>query len=265
MIRIIKNILYWLVAVGYVILTLSLISLEKAKISCTTVDIDVIDSVRNRFVDHDDVLKKIATEGIRTIGQPLDSVNRAEIEDAIMQIPAVKNAEVYMNLDGVLHIDIRQRTPLVRVVNYNGESYYIDIDGFLMPLSDKYSAHVQVASGNLNYPFATFSKQNVMEVESADELNREFLLDDIYTLAGYFKRNSLWDAQIEQLYVNNSFEFELIPKVGNHIILLGKLDQYEEKLNSLEILYKRAFQKIGWNKYKVINLKYRNQIVCTKR
>ncbi|MFW6222798.1 MAG: cell division protein FtsQ, partial [Bacteroidota bacterium] len=59
--------------------------------------------------------------------------------------------------------------------------------------------------------------------------------------------------------------FEIIPRVGAHFIHFGSIDQYEWKFKKLKYLYKKGFSKEGWNKYEQINLKYKNQIICTKR
>ena len=60
-------------------------------------------------------------------------------------------------------------------------------------------------------------------------------------------------------------EVELVPRVGNHRIMLGTLEGFEEKLAHLKLFYEQAIPKMGWEKYSMINLKYKNQIVCTKK
>jgi cell division protein FtsQ len=79
------------------------------------------------------------------------------------------------------------------------------------------------------------------------------------------RENSFWNAQIEQINVLKDNDIELIPRVGDHIIYLGKIDNFEEKLKRLMIFYKDGLNKIGWNKYKRINLEYDNQIICTNK
>jgi len=64
--------------------------------------------------------------------------------------------------------------------------------------------------------------------------------------------------------VNSKYEFELIPRVGSQIIELGDAENLDEKFANLKLLYLDGFNKIGWNTYKRISLKYKNQVVCTK-
>ena len=71
-------------------------------------------------------------------------------------------------------------------------------------------------------------------------------------------------SQIIQLYLNQNKEFELIPRVGNHVILFGDLDGMESKFEKLMLFYQKGVKQIGWNRYTLINLKYKNQLVCVK-
>jgi cell division protein FtsQ len=81
----------------------------------------------------------------------------------------------------------------------------------------------------------------------------------------YIRSDKFWEAQIVQIYVNGKGEFELIPRVGAHIIEFGKAEDIEEKFEKLWILYNEGFYNTGWNQYDKISLKYKNQAVCTKR
>ena len=138
-------------------------------------------------------------------------------------------------------IGIMQATPDMRRSMSN---YYIDNIGSMMPLSRHYVAHVLVASGYVE---------------------KEFAKNELYKFALYLQDNEFWNDQIEQIYVDADKNVELIPRVGNHRIILGSFDNFPEKLDNLKLFYEQAIPKVGWEKYSTINLKYKNQIVCTKR
>ena len=76
--------------------------------------------------------------------------------------------------------------------------------------------------------------------------------------------DEFWKAQIIQVKVLENGELELIPRVGNHTILLGTTDELELKFKKLKIFYEKGLSKTGWNEYSQINLKFDNQVVCTK-
>ena len=91
------------------------------------------------------------------------------------------------------------------------------------------------------------------------------MLDDIYQISKFIDQSEFWKAQIEQVYVDKDLEFVIIPKVGNHKIVFGGIENLAGKFEKLMIFYKQGLSKTGWNEYSEINLKYKNQVVCTKR
>ena len=91
------------------------------------------------------------------------------------------------------------------------------------------------------------------------------MLDDAFKIARFVRQDKFLNAQIEQLFVNKELDWVLIPKVGNHTIVLGSAEDLEAKFKKLKLFYKKAMKNIGWDKYRTINLKYKNQVVCTKK
>jgi cell division protein FtsQ len=120
---------------------------------------------------------------------------------------------------------------------------------------------VLVVNGNIHSPFKVGSPVNLLELEDDRWQKR---LKDIYELSMFISQNELWEAHIEQVYINQSGEYELVPRIGPHIIILGEIDDYREKFEKLEIFYKEGLNRIGWNQFIKINLKYKDQVVCTK-
>ncbi|MBU0764281.1 MAG: hypothetical protein KJ607_05550 [Bacteroidetes bacterium] len=265
MMRKVKNIAYWLFAVGYLVTALSFISGEINGARCRSVEVRILDETGNRFVDKNEVLNIITDAGIRLMNQPFDSINLDRLEALITRHPQIRGTEVYGTPSGQLRIDIDQRSPAVRIVNMTGESYYIDTDGMPMKLSDKYTSHVLVANGRIEEPYSALAGKNMGEMEAVSPLAEKFVADDIFRLAMFIRADPFWNAQIDQVFINRKREIELIPMVGAHVIILGTTDEIEEKFENLEMLYRRGLSKVGWTKYSTINLKYKNQVVCTKR
>lgn len=163
-----------------------------------------------------------------------------EIEDKIEDIPAVKNAEVSFDLRGILQISIDQRMPIVRIIPSAGDSYYLALDATKIPTSGSDVARVPVATGNLS---ATMIKK-------------------VYTLSTYVQENEFIEALTEQIFVNNNNDLVIVPKIKSQRIIIGDTTDVETKFNKLQDFYTHGLSFIGWNKYKTINLKYKNQIVC---
>lgn len=214
----------------------------------------------NRFVDEDGV-KTYVINLNDTIERQLNDLDVLTIEQKINGNSAIKDAQVYKTIDGKIVINVKQRRPIARIFSKN-DSYYIDEYGSLMPLSNKYTSRTVIINGNLNEPFASRYKFNYKNL--ADSISSKTLLDDLFILTDFIDKSPFWKAQIEQVYVNKDLEFDLIPKVGNHKIVLGGVDNLENKFSRLMVFYKKGLPKTGWNEYSAINLKYKNQIVCTK-
>ncbi|NJM14093.1 MAG: hypothetical protein HC896_00705 [Bacteroidales bacterium] len=91
------------------------------------------------------------------------------------------------------------------------------------------------------------------------------MLEDLYNIALFLSASKFWKAQVTQVYLNQNLEYEIIPRVGSHQIILGGADDLQYKFRKLEALYLKAFKVVGWNEYETINLKFGNQVICTKR
>lgn len=216
---------------------------EQRQISCTSVDIRINYDHEDFFVEKEDIISMIAAKGMRLVDVPISVINYEHVEKLINTNPSIAKAEVYSTIAGEIKIDIIQRKPIIRIIaNDPVMSFYIDENGEKMPLSLKHTSRVLVANGNIKTP----------------------MLDDLFKLAKYVNKNNFWKSQIQQIYINLDGEIELIPRVGRHKIILGDVSDMDEKFKKLMIFYKKGLNYIGWNKYKTINLKYKNQIVCTK-
>jgi cell division protein FtsQ len=189
-----------------------------------------------------DVVASLKRAGLYPVGRPLNTVNTDKIEFEAMRNGLAAEAEAYKTPRGSVKLILTEKTPVIRIIT-SSDSYYIDSRGSVMPANLKYAAHVPVAGGNVEKGLAT---------------------SELYEFALYLQKHEFWNNQIEQIFIRPDREVELIPRVGNHRIILGSFDRFEEKLNHLKLFYEQAIPKMGWEKYSNINLKYKNQIVCTK-
>jgi len=181
----------------------------------------------------------------------------------IYKHPAIKEARVYKTIAGSINIEVLQRQPLLRIINRYGDTYYIDEEGKAMPWSNHFTARVLVANGNIGnrFDFSRYREMNILN----DSISSFRALKDLYSLAIYIRENKFWKAYFEQIYVEENGDFELIPRVGGHLIIFGNTEEMDDKFSNLQQLYALGLPNEGWNKYSVINLKFHNQIVCTKK
>lgn len=210
---------------------------------CEGLQIVLRDSLDKHFVTEGDVIYMLKTSKLFPVEQPMNEINTEKIEQELMTNEMISKIEAFKTPSKNIKLEIEQKMPILRVNSTSG-NYYIDNMGSVMPLSRHYVAHVLVASGYIN---------------------KEFAMNELYHFVQFLQDNEFWNNQIDQIYVDADQEVELIPLVGNHKILLGSFDDYQKKLDNLKLFYEQAIPKVGWEKYSLINLKYRNQIVCTKR
>ena len=261
--KLLKNILVWLFLSGYLIIAMGFANTRHEKILCNEINVIIADSLQNNFVNRERVVSVFEREEKEILGYPLTKINTKELEKLLNNHWSIKTAEVYTKINGTLYVEVVQRKPLLRVIDHKRESYYIDEDGVIMPLSDNYTSHVLVANGNIKSP-GKLLHQNKNIAVATDTINYK-TLGELYQIAKYIHNNPFWNAQFVQIYVNDKQEFELIPRVGAHIILLGTVEDYTEKFDKLKTLYTKGLNNVGWNDYHQINLKYKNQVICNKK
>ena len=261
-----KKYIIWVFIIIYLIISFGFIHKQESKILCNNLSITVVDSAYNAFVRPQDVLSILQHNNIELLHHKLDSINLNKLEKTVLKNQSIKKVTAYKTIKGDVKILISQRKPIVRILNYNGESYYIDERGNLMQLSNNYTSRIIIALGAINEPYDILKDINFSKKDSSlDEITKKTKLFDIYTLAKYINNNKFLRALIDQIYINNDGDFELITKINPSVIKFGDADNYDKKFKKLIIFYKKELPKVGWNKYKTINLMYKNQIVCEKR
>jgi cell division protein FtsQ len=241
----------WVICLSGTVVLMSFVGIKQKTVTCKSIKI-LIPGADN-FIEREEVDAILKQSQGNLIGRQLEGINLEDIEKSIKANPYIAFATVFADMDGVIHIEIQQRQPILRVINSNDQDYYIDRDGLKMPVSSNFTANVLVANGRIMEHFSG----------RVDTLITK-LAEDLYKTALFIKSDTIWDAQIEQLYVNDRNDIELIPRVGIQKIILGTADSLDVKMRNLLAFYKQAMPKVGWDTYKTINIKYTNQIVCEK-
>ncbi len=196
----------------------------------------------NLFMDIQMVNKLLIQNKETVKNQTKSVIDLHKLESHVRAHPMVENATVFLTIDGVLKAKVKQRTPVARVYA-NGDSYYIDRQAKTMPLSKKYAARVLLISGN---------------VEAKDSI-------EIYKLATTILNDAFLKKQIIGAVKTPKNEFVLSTRVGEQKIILGNLENLSQKLKNLKAFYKKTVVDKTIDKYRAINLKYTNQVVCTKK
>jgi cell division protein FtsQ len=247
-------------------MSLGFVAASEKKVVVSDLEINIQNNDENLFLTNADVKKFFDERKDNIIGNSFGALSIPLLEKALNTHPAVENAEVSADLNGSVKVEITQRTPVLRVINKNGESYYIDSRSMLMPLSENYSARVLVATGEIFEPYSRRYQFTVKQIMKNKLFSEVSVLDDLLNVANAVNGDTILSALIQQIHVNRDRELELFPAVGNHRIVFGTGSDISEKFAKLKLFYREGLNKAdAWNKYSTINLKYKNLVVCTKK
>ncbi len=254
----------WCLVLAGIGVTLGFVSRDQNGELCKGINTVVrgVPAVAGIFVEKEDVDSIIIRKFGILKGKSMRQISVENIELILRNNPLIAEANVYVTIDGFVNVDVKQRTPSVRVMNMEGESFYIDETGAFMPLSDKGSARLLVVNG---YVYDNYRQRTAKILDVEDTVKSgKYMMDTIFTLAKYISSEPFLNAEIQQIYINEEREIELVPYVGKHIIVLGDISDMKEKFKRLQVFYQKGLSKAGWNVYNTINLKYKNQVVCSK-
>lgn len=230
---------------------------ERGKEVCKSIRITLLDSAENKFVAKSEVIDIIEDFTGTVIGKRRDEINLANIEQLLNKRSAIKESQVSLDRSGVMSVDITQRRPLLRLETANG-GFYIDETAYIFPLVESFTSYVPIVSGEIPL---------TIDPEHRGRMGDEYSkwIDKIIDFGLFLNENPFWDAMVEQIYIESNGDVILSPKVGEFEINIGDLENLDSKFSRLLAFYKNIAPSQGWDKFSAVNLKYKNQIICTLR
>ena len=195
----------------------------------------------NNFLTHNMVNKLLIQNGSTVKNQAKTVIDLYSLENKVIKNPYVENASVFLTIGGTLKSTIKQRTPVARIIN-NSSSYYIDKQGVKVPLSDVYSARVMLILG----------------IEKDEDIK------EILPLVSFILNDDFLQKEVVGIEKFDDGEYQLSVRSGDYKIDFGKLSEMDIKFKKLKAFYNKTFLDKTIQNYKNINVKYHNQVVCTK-
>lgn len=246
--RIMQAVVTLVVVTGSVLAILSASQIQdKAKLA----GIDIrIKNEQFGFIDKEEVKNQLLNNRHIDIAKTsMKKLDIRQMEDIMNANPWIANAQLYIDNKHVLHVNITQRVPVARLFERNGNSYYLDHTLRSMPLSDKYIHYTTVVT-------------NVPELK--DDSFATALKAQVVALVKHVEHDSFWNAQVSQIIVtDDTTGFELVPILGEHRILFGDTNNMQQKFDHLLAFYKKVLNRIGWNKYQVLDVRFNGQVVAS--
>lgn len=211
---------------------------------CRGVNIVVSDSASTCFITSSSVARLLQRARLYPEGELLDCVKCHAIEQKLQEHVYIERAECFKTPSCGVCIHVQQRLPVLRVIPHGaGRDYYVDDKGRSMP-GGGYAARLPVVTGHVTAAMA----EGVL-----------------YEFALLLREDDFWRRQVEQINVTSEGELELVPRVGDHILFLGKPVHLAEKLERLRTFYEKGLSRVGWNKYSRISVEFDNQVICKRR
>lgn len=229
---------------------------EKLEV-CHSISVKILDSLENRFLTKKDVKDILISNEYNPINKKIQDININELETILDQRSAIKKSNVYTSKDGILHIDITQRKPVLRIETEKG-GFYVDNEMYIFPLVKTFTSYVPIVTGNVPIKLIPNFRGDINKNEQ-DWLNR------IMHIGAYIDKNEFWNSQIQEIYIENNLDICIYTRIGNQKICFGNSDDYIIKFKKLETFYKNIIPIYGWNYYSEVSLKFSDQIVCKKR
>ena len=249
------NIIFWIIILSCIIYALYFVNERQSNTKCTEFTINIDNNFSEPMISVKNIRKEI-NKIIDTLqGEKISNIPIKKIEKVLNKNPFIEKADVFSTLKGKLQVNILQKHPIIRITNTKNKSIYIDKNGSVIPAGKSSPARVLIANGNISTPLGIVSDTNLFRYKT---------LKDIFEIAKYIHYNKFLKAQIEQIYITKSGEFELIPKLGNHIIKFGNINKMEMKFKKLIAFYINGNTNDDLIKYKTLDLKFKNQVVCSK-
>lgn len=214
------------------------------------------------FIDEADIQREILDQGVAVIGRAIEELDLPAIEERLRLLPPVRDVQVYYTLDGLMHVKVVQREPIVRIIHADGTGSYLDREGWTFPTSTEHTARVMVVTG---MPKEAMGTDHVRQVYTVDSLVASSLCDELHGLALFIHDDPFLRALIDQVHVNAEREFELYPTVGGHRILIGDGSRLEERFAKLKVFYEQGIPQSDWRRHATLDLRFTDQIVTTKR
>ncbi|WP_461532040.1 cell division protein FtsQ/DivIB [Sinomicrobium sp.] len=210
---------------------------DKKKLS--GIDVVFLDG-DNLFITHQTVNKLLIQNADSIPDIPKEKLVLNKLEDILNSNEMIQDAQVYMTVNGQLEAKIKQREPIARVVGKS--SYYIDRQGKRMPLSPVHTARVPLVSGNVD----------------------EDSIKEVYALVKYIDRDGFLKKNITGIHREAS-GYTLHLRTDDFAVVLGGVDSLGQKIVNFKAFYQKALKDQLLDKYNKIDLRFNNQVVCTKK
>jgi cell division protein FtsQ len=244
----------WMISLSLLLLILLIFLWSKLNFTgknrmISEINVQIEADTNCQFLNPQEVTKAIETKFGSPIGKSAAEISLTKIEQVLSAIPYIEKVTAYVGFDGVLKLKIRERKPMIQIVNDLGQEFYLDSFGIQIPKKENCQPNILIANGKINI------------ASKPGKASKLPIATELLNLGKFMHYNPYWDAQFEQCYVDNYNQLLLIPRVGSHSIAIDNTQNMSQKFENLSLFYRKGLQTVGWNKYVQIDLSIPNQVI----
>ncbi len=208
--------------------------------------ISVADSMHTGFITADDIAREFASVAA---GTPRCSLSIADMELRLLASDKIERANVSVLNDGSLAIDVVPMVPVARVFessrNRNRHrSYYINAEGKRIGAEARFHIDVPVVCGS-------FSERHTPA--------------RLLPLLSHIAADRQLNALVSTLVSEPDGDIIIVPSMRGHVINFGDTADTADKFARLRRFYRTVPGVRGWYSYDTVSVKWRGQVVATRR
>ena len=210
---------------------------------CTGIDVNIISSQPSEFITDQGVKNEVGKLSVDFSSRSISEINLDSIERFLSKDNRFESVQCAEMNTGKLRIDIVPMIPELRVFTPK-ESYYINKDGKRINANIEFVSDVPVINGNFNDAFPASS---------------------LLPVTRYIAKDSVLKSLITMINADSPTNIILLPRIKGHVINLGDTSDLKNKFDNLLLMYHKVMPYKGWETYDTISLKFKGQIVATRR
>lgn len=253
----------WIAIAGGAVVLMGFSNKVHKEKPCTGIQITTDYSGSDPLFTNEGLRKSLENTFGKTEKKNLADINLEQMMRFIRMNPVIEEVDVHITIEGKLDIRVKQCKPIARLIDTYGNEHYLDTKGKILPVDPKFPVRVMIANGSYSISVPNGSSIFTTGKKKHEDLKSR-TLSHIHALSTYINQDPLLLALIEQISVKPDGMLQLATKAGSHCIEFGDTSDMKSKFENLKAFYRHGLSKTGWDKYRTINLMYKNQIVCTK-
>jgi len=255
MVKKILSILTWVVTAGALIAMFVFAREDYLTSPVKAIELHIERSSDSGFIKERFLLKDIERFRNNDIG----TFRLYDLQKSLNANPWIESNTSYIDLDGTLHVSIKEYDPVLRIFGNDGHSVYLTENGQVLPTNRLYTPYVLIASGN--FDIQTDSTSYALN----DTIANHQAMSEALHVWKAIEGNPFMKSCIGQIHRNRKGEFDITVKDVKARVIVGDTLQMADKLRRAEIFFKQKAGSIDISEMKDINFKYKNQVVCTKK